>query len=39
MGLIDGAFCTIFRTRPVGVGIGAKFGREMFEIPKLKFKL
>ncbi len=27
-GLILGAFCTIFRARPVGTGLGAKFGRK-----------
>ncbi len=27
-GLIWGAFCTIFRARPVGTGLGAKFGRK-----------
>ncbi len=27
-GLILGAFCTIFRARPVGAGLGAKFGRK-----------
>ncbi len=33
-GLILGAFCTIFRACPVGVGLGAKFGREMTEKDK-----
>ncbi len=27
-GRIVGAFCTIFRARPVGTGLGAKFGRK-----------
>jgi hypothetical protein len=27
-GLILGAFCTIFRARPVATGLGAKFGRK-----------
>ena len=27
-GLILGAFCIIFRARPVGTGLGAKFGRK-----------
>ncbi len=27
-GLILGALCTIFRARPVGTGLGAKFGRK-----------
>ncbi len=27
-GLIWGLFCTIFRARPVGMGLGAKFGRK-----------
>ncbi len=27
-GLILGALCTIFRARPVGAGLGAKFGRK-----------
>ena len=27
-GLILNAFCTIFRARPVGTGLGAKFGRK-----------
>ena len=27
-GLILGAFCTIFRARPVGTGLGVKFGRK-----------
>ncbi len=27
-GLILGAFCTIFRARPAGTGLGAKFGRK-----------
>ncbi len=30
-GLRFGAFCTIFRARPVGAGLGAKFGREVTE--------
>ncbi len=27
-GLILGAFCTIYRARPVGRGLGAEFGRK-----------
>ncbi len=27
-GLILGEFCIIFRARPVGTGLGAKFGRK-----------
>ncbi len=27
-GLICGACCTIFQARPVGTGLGAKFGRK-----------
>jgi hypothetical protein len=29
LGLILGAFCTIFRARSVGTGLGAKFGRKL----------
>ncbi len=32
-GLIRGAFCTIFRARPVGTGLGAKFGRKPAKNP------
>ncbi len=34
--LILGTFCTIFRARPVGTGLGAKFGRKLAKNPKHK---
>ena len=33
-GLMLGAFCTIFRARPVGTGLGANFGGKIAENPK-----
>ncbi len=37
-GLIQGAFCIMFRARPVGTGLGAQLGREMTEKQNLDYK-